>query len=50
MINIHHDRRFLDEYHRMLYLFDYSDYFDNLKFCELIILFYLIEHFIEKHY
>ena len=39
MINIYHDKRF----------FDYSNYLNNFQFYKLIILFRLIEYFINKY-
>ena len=50
MINVYHDRRFFDKFHYMSYFLNYLNYFNNFEFCELIILLYLVEHFIEKHY
>ena len=49
MIDIYYYKRFLNEFYHISYLFDYLNYFDNFQFRKLIILFRLIEHFINKY-
>ena len=49
MIDIYHYKRSLNELHHILYLFNYPNYPDNFQFHKPIILFRLIEHFVNKY-
>ena len=49
MIDIYYYKRFFDRFYHISYLFDYSNYLDNFQFHKSIILFHLIEHFVNKY-